>query len=53
MQEPRNAAPARGRNDHLCAAVVDGVKVVFARHPHAGQAGKMINLIDAVQGIIH
>src|SRR5258708_10957232 len=29
------------------------MKIVFLRQPHAGQAGKVIDLIDAVQGIIH
>src|SRR5258708_10666514 len=29
------------------------MKIVFLRQPHAGQAGKVIDLIDAVQGIIN
>ena len=50
MQESRNAALARGRNDNLCAAAIDGMKIAFVSHPHAGKSGKMIDLFDAVQG---
>ena len=53
MQKPFNAALARSRNDHLGAAVIDGMKIVFARQPHAGQSGEVINLIDAVERSIH
>ena len=50
MQESRNAALARGRNDNLCAAAIDGMKIAFVSHPHAGKPGKMINLLDAAHG---
>ena len=53
MQESRNAALARGRDDNLRAAAIDGMKIAFVSHPHAGKAGKMINLFDAVQGFPH
>ena len=53
MQEPCNAALARGRNDNLCAAAIDGMKIVFVRHPHTGKTGKVINLVDVAQGLIH
>jgi len=47
------ASLARGRNDDLCAAVIDGLKIVLARRPHAGQAGEVINLLDAVHRVVH
>jgi len=50
VQESRNAALARGRNDNLCAAAIDGMKIAFVSHPHPGKTGKMINLFDAAQG---
>jgi len=53
VQESRNAALARGRNDDLCATAIDGMKIAFVSHPHAGKTGKMINLFDAVQGFPH
>ena len=53
VQEPRNSALARGRYHHLRAVVVDGMKIAFLGHPHAGQTSKMVNLTDALQGTIH
>ena len=52
VQEPCNAALAGSRKDHLGAAVVDGMKIASPRHPHTGQAGEMIDLIDAAECIV-
>src|ERR1700730_12474314 len=53
MQEPCNAKLARGRNDDFRAAAIDGMKIAFIRHPHAGKTGKVINLGDAGHVLVH
>src|SRR3984957_10544471 len=53
VQEPCDASLARGRNDDLRTAVIDGLKIILARRPHAGKAGQMINLLDAVHRVVH
>lgn len=35
------------------AAAIDGMKVVPARHPHAGQRCKVVNLFDVVERFAH
>ena len=47
-----DASFARCRNDDLGAAAIDVVKIGFPRHPHAGQTGKMIDLIDIAEAIV-
>src|ERR1700730_5378064 len=51
VQEPCTAALARSRNDDLRAAAIDVMRIVFVRNPHAEQPGKVIDLIDAAQGL--
>ena len=53
MQETFNAALARGGDDDFCAVVVHGVEIVFFRQPHPRKSGKMINLTDAAERLIH
>ena len=53
MQEARNAAFARRGKHDLGAPAVDRVKIVLVRHPHARQAGKVINLVDVVERFAH
>src|SRR5215813_5430698 len=53
MEESRNTALACCRNNDLSAAAIDGVKVVLVRHPDARQAGKMVNLVDSLECLIH
>ena len=53
MEQPRDTTLARSRDDDLSAAAIDGMKVVFTRHPHARQAGKMVHLVDPVERLIH
>ena len=53
MEQPRNAAFARRRDDGLGAAAIDGMKILLARHPHAGPPGKMVNLIDVMKRAVH
>ena len=49
VQEARDAALHRGRKHDLGAAEIDVVKVPLVGDPHAGQAGEVIDLIDAGQ----
>ncbi|MDB5603926.1 MAG: hypothetical protein JWP25_826 [Bradyrhizobium sp.] len=44
---------ARCCNDDFCALAIDGMKIVFVRHPHTGQTGKVVNLIDTAYGVFH
>mgnify|MGYP003693806163 CR=1 FL=1 len=39
------------RNDDLCATAIDGMKIAFVSHPHAGKTGKMINLSRRRSGL--
>jgi hypothetical protein len=52
MEQPLNTTLARGRNDNLGAAAIDGMKVVLTRDPHARQAGKMVNFVDPIECLI-
>ncbi len=53
VQKPRYAALARGVDDDFRAAAVDGMKIAFVRHPHAGQGGKVIDILDIVERFPH
>ena len=53
VQEALYAALSRRLNDDFGAAAIDGVKIRFPRHPHPGQAGQVINLIDPVHCPVH
>ena len=49
----RNVQMTAARNNDLCASAIDCMKIVFVRNPHARQAGKVIDLTDAAQRLIH
>ena len=53
VQKPRHALFARCGDDDLGAAAIDVVKVAFVRHPHAWQRGKVIDILDTVEGLSH
>ena len=47
VQEAFHAALARRLYNGFGSTVVDGMEIVFPRQPHPGQAGKVIDLVDA------
>ncbi len=53
MQEPGDAALPRRRKHDFGAATIDVVKVLLVRHPHAGQAGEVVDLLDVGESLVH
>jgi hypothetical protein len=46
VQQPRGLGFAGGRNHNFSASGVNGKKITLVRHPHAGEASKVIHLLD-------
>ena len=53
MQKPRHAALARRSNHHFRAAAINGMEIVLVRHPHAGQRGKVVNMVNIIKRFSH
>src|SRR5882757_933086 len=53
MQETSDPALARGSDHDFRAAVIHSAEIALLRYPHTGKAGKMINLGDVADGLVH
>jgi len=53
MQEARNAALARCRDDDFGALAIHRIEIGFVRYPHTRQAGKVIDLVDIAEHLLH
>ena len=53
MQEAFHAALSRRLYNGFGSTVVDRMEIAFPRQPHPGQAGKVIDLVDAFHRPLH
>jgi hypothetical protein len=52
MQEARNAALARGGDDHFRAVAIHRIEIALLGYPHTGKAREVINLCDVTERLI-
>src|SRR5882724_966387 len=53
MQESGDATLPRGGKHDFGATTIDLVKIISVRHPHAGEAGEVVDFLDVDERLVH
>jgi hypothetical protein len=53
MQEARNPSLAGGRDDDFRAVAIHRIEIALLRYPHTRKTGKMIDLGDVAERLVH